>query len=132
MRQDSFNTRLILSALVIGLALGEAFPAFWNAIYGSFDPSYLITDRLVSAAEGVLIMFVAPLAIILCGLLYSEELSIVGILAAVVIGVGSVVIYALRIGDGTGGVLKILSVLVYWVAALLTLVLLGRRRNGEQ
>lgn len=132
MCQNHLKWRIVLSVLLIGLVLGEVVPVFHQTIYGSFDPNYLLKDKLIDTGVGVLIEFVGPLLVVLAGVLYSEKLIQVSLVALVAIFTGFMVIYALWVGDVSGGIMKLLSVLVYWLTAFLALVLIACGSKDKQ
>jgi predicted membrane protein len=125
MRRDFLPWRLALTGALVCLLLSEVAPELHRAIYGSFDSSYSLRDRILDTLGTCFLLFAVPLLIVMVGVLYSSRLGLVTFLALTSLAIGAFVSFALFTSDPSGGVLKILSVLTYWVAAFLSLFALG-------
>ncbi len=122
MHFDTRTFRLSICLLLVGLILLEEIPLFVHAYSGSFDVNYRLHDRLLDELKLSLII-VAPLSIVAIDVLRAKRLKFSAAAAWVCIAVGApIALYMLTASSSSGApLLKLISIAVYWIIALLVL-----------
>jgi Na+/proline symporter len=124
MRKDYLAWRLAFSGALVCLLLSEVPLVLYPAIHGNFDPSYVLKDRILDALWIVFLVYAAPLIAVIIGVLYSPRLRLVAALAIASIAIGAFVslfLMPLHQSAELRDLPKIISVLTYWAAAVLSL-----------
>jgi len=120
-RDDYYRWRIALSGALIVLLFAEVLPFVLEIIKDGYRQAHSISVQLIEKSLAPLGFVGGPLMVLVAGTLYSRKIGLLSFLGLSSLATGIFVIFALHVGDQTGGVLKILSLLVYWVAGFIAL-----------
>jgi hypothetical protein len=120
-RDDYYRWRITLCGALVLLLLAEVLPFVFKAISENYRQGQSTSGNPVEEVIYSLFLLGGPLLVLAAGVLFSRKIGLLSFLGLSSLATGIVVIVGLYFGDPSGGVMKILSILVYWAAGFITL-----------